>query len=251
MDFPSLTTFLAGLAENNRREWFEANRPEYQALREQFTAFVGEVIERTADFDDRVRWKNPAECLFRIYRDVRFSNDKRPYKTTFSAYISEQNRRQAPPGYYLEVDEGGTMMAAGGIWLPPAEPLARIRAYIAEHPERLQKALRSRGFGRMFGELQGDSLTRPPRGYTADTPLIEHIRRKSWIVWRETDARTLAHDDALAWVTETFRTALPLVRWVRGALERPPRTRQTEGPPAETQRKEEDGSHTESAELTE
>jgi uncharacterized protein (TIGR02453 family) len=222
MDFPRLTGFLAELAENNRRDWFEAHKPEYQDLREQFTAFVGEVIERTADFDERVRWKDPKECLFRIYRDVRFSNDKRPYKTTFSAYVSEQNRRGAPPGYYLEVDEHGTMLAAGGIWLPPAEPLARIRAHIAEHPERLQKALRARGFRKTFGELQGDSLTRPPRGYTADTPLIEHIKRKSWIAWRERDARELAHDDALAWVTETFRTVLPLVSWVRGALESAP-----------------------------
>jgi len=219
MDFSRLAAFLAGLAENNRRDWFEAHRPEYQALRDQFTAFVGEVIERTADFDERVRWKDPKDCLFRIYRDVRFSHDKSPYKTTFSAYVSEQNRRGAPPGYYLEVDEKGTLLAAGGIWLPPPEPLARIRAYIAEHPERLEKALRSRGFRRTFGELQGDSLSRPPRGYTAATPLIEHIKRKSWIVWRETDAGSLSHDDALACVTDTFRAALPLVTWVRGALE--------------------------------
>lgn len=219
MDLPRLTTFLAALAENNRREWFEAHRPEYQALREQFTAFVGQAIERTADFDDRVRWKDPRDCLFRIYRDVRFSHDKSPYKTTFSAYVSEQDRRGAPPGYYLEVDEKGVMLAAGGIWLPPADVLARLRASLAEHPERFERALRSRGFGRMFGELQGDRLTRPPRGYAVDAPLIEHIKRKSYIVWRETDARQLSHDDALAYVVDSFRTAKPLVDWVRRVLE--------------------------------
>lgn len=219
MDFPALTAFLADLAENNRREWFEAHRPAYQALRDQFTAFVGEVIERTADFDDRVRWKDPRDCLFRIYRDVRFSNDKSPYKTTFSAYISEQNRRGAPPGYYLEVDEKGVMLAAAGIWLPPAPVLARLRASLAEHPERFERVLRSRGFRKTFGELQGDRLTRPPRGYTADTPLIEHIKRKSYIVWRETDAREITHDDALSYVVDSYRTARPLVDWVRGVLE--------------------------------
>jgi uncharacterized protein (TIGR02453 family) len=219
MDFPRLTTFLADLAENNRRDWFEAYRPEYQALRDGFTAFVGEIIERTADFDERVRWKDPKDCLFRIYRDVRFSHDKSPYKTTFSAYISEQNRRGAPPGYYLEVDEKGVMLAAAGIWLPPADVLARLRASLAEHPERFERALRSRGFKKMFGALQGDSLSRPPRGYTAETPLIEHIKRKSYIVWRETDAREMAHDDALAYVVDSFRTAKPLVDWVRRVLE--------------------------------
>lgn len=222
MDFPRLTAFLADLAENNRREWFEAHRPEYQALRDDYTAFVGELIERTADFDERVRWKDPKECLFRIYRDVRFSHDKSPYKTTFSAYISEQNRRGAPPGYYLEVDEKGVMLAAAGIWLPPAEPLARLRTSLAEHPERFERVLRARGFRKMFGELQGDRLTRPPRGYTAETPLIEHIKRKSYIVWRETDTRELSHEDARAFVLDSFRTAKPLVDWVRGVLESAP-----------------------------
>jgi uncharacterized protein (TIGR02453 family) len=222
MDFPRLTAFLADLAENNRREWFEEHRAEYQDLREQFTAFVGELIERTADFDERIRWKDPKECLFRIYRDVRFSNDKSPYKTTFSAYISEQNRRGAPPGYYLEVDEKGVMLAAAGIWLPPADVLARLRASLAEHPERFEKVLRARGFRKAFGELQGDRLTRPPRGYTAETPLIEHIKRKSYIVWRETDARGISHGDVLTYVVDAFRTARPLVEWVRGVLESAP-----------------------------
>lgn len=222
MDFPRLTAFLADLAENNRRDWFEEHRAEYQDLREQFTAFVGELIERTADFDERIRWKDPKECLFRIYRDVRFSNDKSPYKTTFSAYISEQNRRGAPPGYYLEVDEKGVMLAAAGIWLPPADVLARLRASLAEHPERFEKVLRARGFRKTFGELQGDRLTRPPRGYSAETPLIEHIKRKSYIVWRETDARALSHEDALAYAADSFRTARPLVEWVRGVLESAP-----------------------------
>ena len=219
MEFPRLTAYLAELAENNRREWFEAHRPEYQALRDQFTAFVGEAIERTADFDERVRWKDPKQCIFRIYRDVRFAADKSPYKTTFSAYISEQNRRGAPPGYYLEVDEKGVLLAAGGIWLPPAEPLARLRAYIAEHPERLQKVLRARAFKQAFGTLQGDTLSRPPRGYAPGAPLIEHIKRKSFIAWRETPAASLTHDDALAYVVDSFRAALPLVTWVRSALE--------------------------------
>jgi uncharacterized protein (TIGR02453 family) len=223
MDFPRLSAFLADLAENNRREWFEAHRPEYQALRDAFTAFVGEVIERTADFDERVRWKDPKDCLFRIYRDVRFSADKSPYKTTFSAYVSEENRRGAPPGYYLQVDENGMLMAAAGIYLPPNDVLARLRASIAEHPERFEKMLRSRGFRKMFGGLQEeDKLSRPPRGYTADLPLIEYIKLKSYIVWRETDARVLSHEDALAYVVDSFRTARPLVEWVRGVLESAP-----------------------------
>ena len=220
MDFPRLTAYLADLAENNERAWFEAHRSEYQALREQFTGFVGEVIAAVAEWDEGMRWKDPRDCLFRIYRDVRFSNDKSPYKTTFSAHISEQNRRGGPPGYYLEIDHTGTMLAAGGIWMPEPTTLARLRDSIAEHPQRLEKVLRSRGFKKTFGDLQGgDRLTRPPRGYTDATPLIEYIKLKSFIVWRERDARTATHEDALAWITDSFRAARPLVDWVRASLQ--------------------------------
>ncbi|HEX6367929.1 MAG TPA: DUF2461 domain-containing protein [Longimicrobium sp.] len=218
MDFPRLTAYLADLAENNERAWFGAHRSEYQALREDFTSFVGEAIASIAEWDDGVRWKDPKDCVFRIYRDVRFSNDKSPYKTTFSAHVSEQNRRGGPPGYYFEVDDKGTMLAAGGIWMPEAPVLARLRDSIAEHPQRLEKVLRSRGFKKTFGSLQGDRLTRPPRGYSDATPLIEHIKLKSFIVWRERDVRAAAHDDALAWLTDSFRAARPLVDWIHASL---------------------------------
>ncbi|HEU4883495.1 MAG TPA: DUF2461 domain-containing protein [Longimicrobium sp.] len=218
MDFPRLTAYLADLAENNERAWFEAHRSEYQALREDFAAFVGQAIAAIAEWDEGLRWKDPRDCMFRIYRDVRFSNDKSPYKTTFSAHISEQNRRGGPPGYYLEIDHTGTMLAAGGIWMPEPRTLARLRDSIAEHPQRLQKVLRSRGFKKTFGDLQGDRLTRPPRGYSDATPLIEYIKLKSFIVWRERDVRTAPHDDALSWLTDSFRAARPLVDWVRVSL---------------------------------
>lgn len=219
MDFPRLTAYLADLAENNERAWFEAHRSEYQALRDDFTALVGEVIAAVAEWDEGVRWKDPRDCMFRIYRDVRFSNNKAPYKTTFSAYVSDSPRRGGPPGYYFEVDEKGTMLAAGGIWMPEPPVLARLRDSIAEHPQRLEKVLRSRGFKKTFGDLQGDRLTRPPRGYSDTTPLIEYIKLKSFIVWRERDARTAAHDEALTWLTDSFRTARPLVDWARASLQ--------------------------------
>ena len=219
LDLPRLTSYLADLAAHNERTWFEAHRPEYQALRDDFTAFVGQAIAAVAEWDEGVRWVDPEDCMFRIYRDVRFSRDRSPYKTTFSGHICDRPRRGGPPGYYFEVDHTGTMLAAGGIWLPEPGKLERIRQSIAEHPRRLEKVLRSRGFKKTFGDLQGDRLTRPPRGYSPDAPLIDYIRLKSFIVWRERDVRTATHDDALAWLTASFHAARPLVEWVRAALE--------------------------------
>jgi hypothetical protein len=114
MDFPRLSTYLAGLAANNEKAWFEANRAGYQALRDDFHAFVGEVIAGVAAWDESVRWVDPKDCIFRIYRDVRFSNDKTPYKTTFSAVISERGRHEGHgPSYYFQVDQHGDFVLLG------------------------------------------------------------------------------------------------------------------------------------------
>ncbi len=220
MDFPRLTRYLAGLAEHNEKAWFEANRAEFSALREQFNAFVGEVIARIAERDESVRWMDPAECIFRIYRDVRFSRDKRPYKTTFSASINEQGRRGAGPGYYFHVDEKGMLFAADGVYMPDTERLAAIREHIAGHPGKLRAVLRRRDFKDTFGEIWGgDTLKRPPRGYTDETPLIEQIKLKSYIVVRERDVSLATEAEVLDFLTETFHCMLPFLAWLRGALE--------------------------------
>jgi len=220
MDFPRLSTFLANLAANNEKGWFEANRAEFQALRDDFHAFVGEVIADTARWDDTVRWVDPKDCVYRIYRDVRFSNDKTPYKTTFSAVISERGRHEGHgPSYYFQVDQNGVLMAGGGVWMPDRDRLARIREHIAEHPERLRKVLRARGFKSTFptGMWDGHKLTRPPAGYAADALLIEHIKLKSFLVERERDV-SQDGEGVREWIGETFRAMHPFILWLRDAV---------------------------------
>ena len=219
MDFPRLTRYLGGLAEHNEKAWFEANRAEYAALRAQFTAFVGEVIARIAERDERVRWVDPAKCVFRIHRDTRFSRDKRPYKTMFSATISEAPRH-AGAGYYFHVDAQGMLFVGGGIFMPDAELLAPIREHIAEHPERLRAVLGRQDFQDTFGGIwNGHALKRPPRGYTDETPLIDQIKLKSYIVVRERHVGAASEGEVLGFVTETFQCMLPFLDWLRGALE--------------------------------
>ena len=218
MDFPRLSAYLAGLAANNDKAWFEANRAEYQALRDDFHGFVGEVIADVAAWDESVRWVDPKDCIFRIYRDVRFSHDKTPYKTTFSAVVGERGRRGHGPSHYFQVDQNGTLMAGGGVWMPSPERLALIREHVAEHPERLRKLLRSRAFRSTFGGLwEGDKLKRPPSSYPADHPLIEVIKLKSFIVERERDVSRQG-DGVRAWITETFRAMHPFIQWLRSAV---------------------------------
>ncbi len=227
MDFPRLSTFLANLSANNEKAWFEANRAEYQALRDDFTAFVGEMIARVAAWDDTVRWVDPKDCIYRIHRDVRFSGDKTPYKTTFSAVISQHGRHAGHgPSYYFQVDETGTLMAGGGVWMPENDRLALIRAHIAEHPERLRKVMRGRAFRSTFpgGMWEGYKLKRPPAGYPADHPQIETLKLKSFLVERERDV-TAAASDVAPWIVETFRAMHPFILWLRDAVARAPEPR--------------------------
>jgi uncharacterized protein (TIGR02453 family) len=220
MDFPRLAAFLAELAAHNQKPWFEAHRAEYQALRDDFTAFVGELIATIAEWDDTVRWVDPKDCIFRIYRDVRFSRDKTPYKTTFSASISEGGRRGYGGGYYFHVDEKGTLLIAGGAYMPPPPVVAAIREHVADDPEALREILDAPALKRAFGGLwDGHALKRPPAGYAPDAPLIDVIRLKSFIVECERDVRRES-GDVRPWMLETFRAMHPFLVWLREALAR-------------------------------
>jgi uncharacterized protein (TIGR02453 family) len=217
MDFARLSTYLAGLAANNDKAWFDANRAEYQLLRDDFHAFVGEVIADIAAWDESLRWVDPKDCVYRIYRDVRFSRDKTPYKTTFSAVISEHGRRGHGPSYYFQVDGKGGMMAGGGVWMPSPERLALIREQVAEHPESLTRVLEEPAFAATFGGLWDEfKLKRPPAGYSADHPLIETLKLKCFIVERERSVGSAA--EIRDWLRETFRTMHPFLVWLRGAI---------------------------------
>ncbi|HSU16133.1 DUF2461 domain-containing protein [Longimicrobium sp.] len=218
MDFPRLSRYLAGLAAHNDKAWFEANRAEFQALREEFAAYVGRVIAGIAEWDASVRWVDPADCIYRIHRDVRFSRDKTPYKTTFSAVIHERGRRGGGPSYYFQVDHNGVLMAGGGVWMPEPERLALIREHVAAHPERLRAILDAPGFRAAFDGLwDGHTLKRPPAGYSADAPLIGIIKLKSFIVERERGVSAEA-GDVTPWLLETFRAMHPFLAWLGDAV---------------------------------
>ena len=218
MDFAALNTFLAELSLNNHKAWFEEHRATYQTLRDQFTAFVGQVIDGIAAFDPPVGVTHPKDALFRINRDVRFSPDKRPYKTTFSAAICPQGRNSGFPVYYFQVNEQGDLFIAGGSYMPPSPLLAQIRQHIARHPDQLNVVLADAQFRATFGDIGGERLKRPPQGFDEKTPYIEYIKLKSFIVSHEPPdwlAHTANLDDE---IVRCFRVMLPLIAWLRNAL---------------------------------
>lgn len=218
MDLIKLSAYLRELADNNAKPWFEANRPRYDALRGEFTDIVDEIIFGLAAFDPRIQGLQAKDCLYRIYRDVRFSKEKTPYKTTFSAAFP---RNMVGAGYYFQVNEEGKLMVAGGYYMPDNDTLARIRNYIAQRPERLETLLDNPYFRTALDDAEAPRLQRPPRGFDDTTPLIQYIKLKSFTVGQEYPVRDLDGDTVAPFVVDKFRAMSPLIVWLREALGQP------------------------------
>jgi len=180
---PALFRFLRDLAANNERAWFQAHKGEYEdSVRgpaREFVAACAPLFERLSPHV--VADPRPVGgSLFRIHRDVRFSKDKRPYKTFAGIQFRHAEGRDAhAPGYYLHL-EPGNVFAGLGIWHPDAATARRLRAAIADDAEGWKRATRGKRFGARF-ELAGDSLQRPPAGFDREHPLIEDLKRKDFI----------------------------------------------------------------------
>ncbi len=209
--------FLKDLAANNDRAWFEDNKQRYEAhVREPALRFI-------EDFAVRLKRISPhfhagPRSLFRIHRDVRFSKDKSPYKTHTGIHFRHDTSKDAhAPGFYLHL-EPGSVFAGVGIWHPDSSALRKIRGRIAEHPDRWKRASRARNFVDTF-ELAGDRLTRPPKGFDPDHPLIEDLKRKDYMgVCTLTQGFATDPDlpDALAGV---YRAGRPLMAFLCDALD--------------------------------
>ncbi len=219
MNTRELVNYLEGLAENNNRAWFAMNKPSYDILRLEFTQLVARVIAETTRFDPAVAGQDPKKAQFRINRDIRFSKDKSPYKTNFSAVIAPGGKKDPGSHYYFHIDHHGKLLVAGGCYMPPPDVLAKVRKSIATHPVQFAKLLRARAMWSHFGQFADEArLARPPKGYTVDTPYIENIKQKSFIVWTEAPVKGLEAASLAAQVAGGFKRALPLVKWLREAV---------------------------------
>jgi uncharacterized protein (TIGR02453 family) len=217
-----LIQFLAELSENNNRAWFVMNKPRYDILRMEFLELVAKLIPDISKFDPEVTDCNPKKALFRINRDMRFSHDKSPYKTTFSAAITASGMKKPSqgggPAYYFHVDANGTLLIAGGEYMPPPDRLKAIRQHVIADATGFGKVLKNKRLKETFGDLQDEGkLTRPPKGFDADLPHIEYIKMKSYIVWKETSLKKKIPADLEKDLAAVFKDAYSLIAWLRQA----------------------------------
>lgn len=221
MHIRDLTQFLAELAENNNRAWFVMNKPRYDILRAEFLELVTALIADISKFDPAIAGCNPKKALFRINRDMRFSKEKIPYKTHFSASINASGLKKPSqgggPSYYFHIDQTGTLLIAGGEWMPPADRLRAIRQHVIDDAAGFSKLLKNKQLLQTYGDLQQEGkLTRPPKGFDADVPHLDYIKLKSFIVWNEMAVKKISADLEQTLVAG-FSDAYPLVAWLRQA----------------------------------
>ena len=225
MHLPALTAYLRGLRENNNKAWFVMNKPAYDILRAEFLTLVADVVQGLARHDPLIADVNAKKALFRIYRDIRFSNDKTPYKTYFSASLAEPGAKNSGPMYYLHIDAEGNLHLGAGCYLPERDVLAKLRRHVVDDFDGLTKLLRAKRLKAAFGGLsQADKLARLPKGYDPTMPGIERlgdfVRLKSFVVSADIDLTSNPTVvDALAdTIVSRLAAAVPLNVWIRGTL---------------------------------
>jgi len=173
--------FLSSLAENNHKDWMDANRDWYQSNRKEFLEDVAVMLKNLSELEPALSAFKPKDCVFRQNRDIRFSANKDPYKTNFAAYFSPKGKKSEGPGWYLHIQPGNSFFA-GGIWMPMAETLKKIRKEIDYSGAELAEILSKPEFVKLFPTIEGEKLKTSPRDYDADHPYIEFLRMKSFIV---------------------------------------------------------------------
>jgi uncharacterized protein (TIGR02453 family) len=209
---PEVFEFLRQLKRRNNREWFTRNKPRYEAaIRNPALLFIAAVTPRLA----KLSRKLPAQALrgsaFRIYRDIRFSSDKRPYKTHLGMQWTYAKSKDAhSPCYYLHLEPDGCFVAAG-IWHPDNVSLNRIRQAIVANPPAWKKIRRGL-------ELGGDRLARPPRGFDPAHPLIEDLKYKDYIAAVDLSERQICRAKFIPDFLDACRTMTPLVEFTWTAL---------------------------------
>ena len=198
--------FLREIGKNNHKPWFEANKPRYEAAKENVLGFMHGLLDEIRKIEP-IYEKDLRKYVDRIYRDVRFSKDKSPYKTSMSSLIERAPDYKKCP-FYIHIQPEGSFIG-GGVWQPEPDLLRKVRQEIDYNSSEFNAIINKPSFAKMFGKLSGDALKRPPAGYEATHPNIELIKLKQYIVSRNFDNETVCSEHFLGELVATYTEALP------------------------------------------
>ncbi len=213
----SILAFLKDLEKNNNRDWFNANKAQYLEAKSGFDIFIDSLIVELQLMDPRVAGATAKNSVFRIYKDIRFSKDKTPYKTHFGAYMISGGRKSQLPGYYIHIKNGESFIA-GGMYKPGPDQLKAIRREILNFPEDIVEIVESKEFKENYSFHENDKLKRPPQGYSADAEQIELIKNKHFIASKSIPDEWITQSDFSRKLIDTCQGLLPLNNFIHRAL---------------------------------
>ncbi|RLJ77213.1 DUF2461 domain-containing protein [Pedobacter alluvionis] len=211
--------FIKDVAENNNREWFAANKDVYEAAKADVLELVAKLIPELAKVDPLLSADaDPKKSLLRIYRDVRFSKNKDPYKNNFGIWFSAKSKGGNEPGYYLHIQPGKSFIA-GGYWMPEASHLKLIRQEIDYNIGDFKEIINGKDFKKNFKLGVDNALKNAPKGYDPADPNIEFLKLKSFEATTKIDDEEFLKPNLVNKLISSFKTVQPLVAFLRNAIE--------------------------------
>ncbi len=219
---PSTIQFLKNLSKNNNKPWFDSHRDQYLEAKLDFENFVSGLIKETAKFDPDVKELQAKNCVFRINRDIRFSKNKTPYKTNMGASVDRGGKKSIFAGYYFHAEPGGKSFAGGGIWMPMAPELKKIRQEIDYSFDEFKKIIQDKNFKAAYGKLEDSAdvkLSNLPRGYDKENPAAEYVKFKSLIALKPLTDAELTSKSLTTTTIRAFKALTPLVKFINRAIE--------------------------------
>lgn len=214
----NIIKFLSTLQENNNRDWFNANKAQYLDAKETFEAYLNRIIPAIRKFDKGIGPVTAKDCVFRIYRDVRFSKDKSPYKTNMGGFITQGGRKGGYAGYYVHIDPNQSFLA-GGNHMPAPDRLKKIRQEIMYNINDFKAIINKPSFIKTYGKIDAEKLSRPPKDFPADFPDIDLLKFKSYTVLHSIDSKMISDKDFEDYTLKVFKELYPLNHFLNKALE--------------------------------
>jgi uncharacterized protein (TIGR02453 family) len=216
---PATLDFIKQVSKNNNREWFAEHKADYEAARADVLAFIELLIPVLASIDTAFPKDTQAKsCLLRIYRDVRFSKDKSPYKTNFGVFFAVHGKTGAEPGYYINLEPGNCFFAAG-YWMPDAASLKNIREEIDYNSDEFLKIIEAERFKNLFEISKEDTLKNAPKGYPLDHPLIDLLKLKSFNGILRLPDQAFIKPTIVDKLKTAFESIYPFILFLRTAVE--------------------------------
>ena len=211
--------FLSELKGNNNKEWFDQNRGRYEESRKKVLFLTELIIHEINKFDPETGIQDPKNCVFRIFRDVRFGIDKTPYKTNMGSFIAKGGRKSTSAGYYIHIEPGASFVG-GGSYCPPADALKAIRTEIFDHPDEFKQLIFSKSFLKTYPDMYDDKLKTAPKGFPKDFPEIDLLKYKSYAFTSKLDDSVVTGEAYVAKIVTALKELYPVNRFLNVALEK-------------------------------